>query len=207
MALIQNLVMTEVAEGYEIDILKISELPHTTTLLYELLHPFGFTAWEDISGLLTGQTGKQVFSPTHCLLKNREVLLLTPLPTDLSRDTFFISEGASEINEPIQLKFASAARFEITNANTAFVAAERLVYPLLLRRWREGDVFQPIGMEGKKKLSKFFKDEKLSLHAKQNVWVLCSNDVIVWIVGLRLEERFKVTKGSQNILRIDYTPS
>ncbi len=206
MVLIQNLVMTEVADGYEIDIQKISELPHTTTLLYELLHLFGFTAWEDISGLLTGQTGKQVFSSTHSLLKNREVLLLTPLPADSLRDAFLISEGTSEIMEPIQLQFTPAQRFEITNANTAFVAAECLVYPLQLRRWREGDVFQPIGMEGKKKLSKFFKDEKLSLHAKQNVWVLCSNDTIVWIVGMRLDERFKVSKDSANMIRIDYTP-
>ena len=207
MALIYNLVMTEVAEGYEIDIQKISELPNTTTLLYELLHPFGFTAWEDISGLLTSQSGKQVFSPTHSLLKNRKLLLLIPLPTDLSQDTFYISEGTSEINEPIRLQFKQVKRFEISNANTAFVAADRISFPLLLRRWREGDVFQPFGMKGKKKLSKFFKDEKLSLLAKQNAWVLCSDDSVVWIVGMRLDERFKVQRESENILRIDYTPS
>jgi len=76
-----------------------------------------------------------------------------------------------------------------------------------LRRWKEGDVFQPFGMEGKKKLSKFFKDEKLSLVAKENIWVLCSNEAIVWVIGSRLDNRFKVTKTTKNIIRIHYTPS
>ena len=207
MALIYNLVMTRTEEGYEIDIQKISELPNTYTLLYELLHPFGFKAWGDISDLMSGQSGKQIFSPTHRLLKNRSVLLLTEISSDSLEDVFYIAEGTSEINVPIQLHFESAKRFEITNANTVFVDTETLTYPLVLRRWREGDVFQPFGMEGKKKLSKFFKDEKLSLLAKENVWVLCSDNAIVWVVGMRLDERFKVSKEAESIIRMDYIPN
>ena len=88
-----------------------------------------------------------------------------------------------------------------------FIDKDDLSYPLLLRRWNDGDAFQPFGMEGKKKLSKFFKDEKLSLVAKEKVWVLCSNRTIVWVVGMRLDERFKVSKETKNIIRIDYTPT
>lgn len=207
MALIYNLVMKEVAEGYEINIQKINELPNTQALLYELLHPFGFSAWDDISELLSAQSGKQVFSPTHRLLKDRDVLLLNALPTDSYIDELYISEGTTEIKTPIDLQFESAERFEITNANTVFMDKESLLYPLILRRWSEGDVFQPFGMKGKKKLSKFFKDEKLSLVAKENAWVLCSDKTISWVVGMRLDERFKVSKKTKNIIRIDYTPT
>jgi len=205
--LIYNLVMTKVGDGYEINIQKISELPNTQALLYELLYPFGFSAWDDISELLTAQTGKQVFSSTHRLVKDRDILLLNEITTDSFMDELNISEGTSDIRAPIELHFESAERFEITNANTVFVDKDDLSYPLLLRRWNDGDVFQPFGMEGKKKLSKFFKDEKLSLVAKEKVWVLCSNRTIVWIVGMRLDERFKVSKETKNIIRIDYTPT
>jgi tRNA(Ile)-lysidine synthase len=134
-------------------------------------------------------------------------LLLNEITTDSSIDELNISEGTSEIRDPIELHFESADRFEITNANTVFVDKDDLSYPLLLRRWNDGDAFQPFGMEGKKKLSKFFKDEKLSLVAKEKVWVLCSNRTIVWVVGMRLDERFKVSKETKNIIRIDYTPT
>jgi len=203
--LIYNQVMKEVGDGYEIDILKISELPSNQALLFELLYPYGFSAWDDISELLSAQTGKQVFSSTHRLVKDRDVLLLYEISTDSSIEELNISEGTSEIRVPIELHFELAERFEITNANTVFVDKDDLSYPLLLRRWNDGDVFRPFGMEGKKKLSKFFKDEKLSLVAKEKVWVLCSNQTIVWVVGMRLDERFKVSKETKNIIRIDYT--
>ena len=205
--LVQTLVMTKIREGFEIDILKIKELPHTSALLFELLRPFGFSAWNDISELLTGQSGKKVFSSTHRILKDRGVLLLTVRSDKAEEDSFYISEETSEIQQPIQLDFEGVEHFEITNANTVFVDNDMLNYPLLLRRWEEGDVFQPFGMEGKKKLSKFLKDEKLSLVAKENVWVLCSKNKIVWVVGMRLDNQYKVSKNTKNIVRIDYTPS
>jgi tRNA(Ile)-lysidine synthase len=205
--LVQKLVMTETKEGFAIDIPRLRELSNTSALLYEILHPFGFSAWSDISELLNGQSGKQVFSPTHRLLKDREVLLLTARIDETEENTFYISEETSGIQLPIQLEFESVAHFEITNANTVFVDNDVLSYPLLLRKWEEGDVFQPFGMEGKKKLSKFLKDEKLSLVAKENTWVLCSENKIVWVVGMRLDHQFKVSKNTKDIVRIDYTPS
>jgi tRNA(Ile)-lysidine synthase len=79
----------------------------------------------------------------------------------------------------------------------------KLQFPLVLRRWQEGDSFQPFGMKGKsKKVSKFFKDEKLSLIEKEKSWLLCSNNQIVWIVGMRQDERFKIDDTTKEILKI-----
>ena len=82
--------------------------------------------------------------------------------------------------------------------------AATLKFPFFARKWREGDYFCPTGMKGqKKKVSKFFKDEKMSLSEKENTWLLCSGKDIVWIIGHRADERFKVTEETTKILKID----
>jgi len=205
MLLITQMVFSETSEGYQIDIPKLETLPNTESLLYELLHPFGFTSWKDVSGLLKAQSGKQVYSTSHRLLKDRDSLLLTEIPSDEDQE-YFISEDISEIQHPIHLNIRTVDRFEITNATTVFLDTSRLKFPLVLRKWQEGDSFYPFGMNGKKKLSKLFKDEKLSLVAKQKTWVLSSENEIVWVVGIRADDRFRVSKETKKILRIDYTP-
>jgi len=202
LVLIQALVVTQTKEGLQFNINKLLELPNTEALLYELLSPYGFTAWEDIVGLLKTQSGKQVFSNTHRLLKNREVLLLTEIQKEDEIKTLLISEDIKEIDKPIQLKFEIVERFSELNKNTVFVDKQKLSYPLLLRKWEKGDVFYPFGMKGKKKLSKFFKDEKLSLVAKEKIWVLFSKNKIVWVVGMRSDSRFKVGDDTREVLKI-----
>jgi tRNA(Ile)-lysidine synthase len=87
---------------------------------------------------------------------------------------------------------------------TIFVDAEKIQFPLKLRKWNEGDVFQPFGMNGKsKKVSKLFKDEKMSLIEKEKTWILSSDDQIVWIVGIRQDERFKIKNTTNKILKIE----
>src|SRR5690606_19488272 len=89
-----------------------------------------------------------------------------------------------------------------SSENVIFVDLDLLQYPLILRKWNEGDAFYPFGMTGKKKISKFFKDEKLSLLEKQKVWLLCTSDRIMWVVGLRADNRFKVSNKTKQILKI-----
>ncbi|MAM28415.1 MAG: tRNA lysidine(34) synthetase TilS [Flavobacteriaceae bacterium] len=202
MALIYNLVVTEIPEGYRIDVDKISELPNNRMLLYELLYPFGFTAWDDIFGLLHAQSGKEVLSTTHRLLRNRNELLLTEIAENVTQQEFFIKKNEKEINNPIHLRFIPTKKIGNIENSTVYVDADLLTYPLTLRKWQKGDVFQPFGMQGKKKLSKFFKDEKLSLVAKQKVWLLCSNNKIVWVIGYRADERFRITKSTTQLLKI-----
>src|SRR5690606_5323405 len=151
-ALVYNLVVSEAVDSYKINIPKIKELPHTDALLYELLNGFGFTEWEDVSNLLDAQTGKQLFSKTHRLIKNREELVLAEIDLEKQNDEFLVSE--EEITSPINLKIEPSKYIGETEKNLIYVASEKLNFPLKLRKWKRGDSFQPFGMKGKKKLSK-----------------------------------------------------
>ncbi|MGY8886055.1 MAG: tRNA lysidine(34) synthetase TilS, partial [Flavobacteriales bacterium] len=137
---------------------------------------------------------------------DRNLLLLTQKPQATSKTEatleFFISENETIIDTPIALEFIAAKKIGDITKSTVYVDKDKIRYPLLLRKWREGDVFQPLGMKGKKKLSKFFKDEKVSLIAKEKTWVLCSGSDIVWIVNFRMSDRFKVQASTKKILKI-----
>jgi tRNA(Ile)-lysidine synthase len=102
--------------------------------------------------------------------------------------------------------FEAVEDFENSDPRTIFLDRDKIKYPLVVRKWQEGDYFHPFGMKGKKKLSKFFKDEKLSLPQKENCWLLCSNDKIVWVIGHRPDARFAVKDETKQILRLSYTP-
>lgn len=202
--LIKKLVLTSTERGLELSIDQLKGLPHPTELLYELLRTYGFTAWEDVVHLLDAQSGKQVFSPTHRLIKDREVLILSPRNDQSVKSSFSLQEGIEKIDHPISLRFSKTDKWEATNAHVAFIDEDKLDFPLQLRRWREGDFFYPLGMSGRKKLSKYFKDEKLSLTEKEGLWLLCSGEDIVWIIGYRMDERFKVNRETQRILKIEH---
>ncbi len=202
MVLIKNLVVNKTEDGFEIDVLKLQDLPNTIALLYELLAPFGFTAWNDIADLLSAQSGKQIFSETHRIVKNRTSLLLVENNVLQNEETYFIKESDSVIYTPINLKIEPVEKTSDYIPSIVYLDAQKLKFPLQLRKWREGDSFQPFGMKGKKKLSKFFKDEKLSLVAKEKIWVLTSENNIVWVVGMRSDNRFKVESQTKKILKI-----
>lgn len=202
LALVYNLVVTEAADSYKINIQKIKDLPHTKALLYELLNSFGFTEWDDVSQLLDAQTGKKVFSKTHQLLKNRDELILTEISKENFSEEFSVPKEG--VVFPINLKIESAEYIGETEKNLIYVASEKLNFPLKLRKWERGDSFHPFGMKGKKKLSKFFKDEKIPLTEKEKIWLLLSDEKIVWVIGHRMDDRFKVTKDSKKILKITW---
>lgn len=202
MALIKNLVLIKTEDGFDIDVLKLQDLPNTNALLYELLAPFGFTAWDDIANLLSAQSGKQIFSETHRIVKNRTSLLLVENNILPHEEPYLIKESDSIIDTPINLKIEHVEVISEYLPNITYINADKLVYPLKLRKYMKGDYFFPFGMKGKKKLSKFFKDEKLSLVAKEKIWVLTSENDIVWVVGMRADNRFKVEIQTKKILKI-----
>ncbi|WP_281336058.1 tRNA lysidine(34) synthetase TilS [Flavobacterium eburneipallidum] len=196
-------VAKEKGEDIYFDLNQLKKLPNYKSYLYQWLNEFGFSAWDDIYDLVAGQSGKQVFSPEFRLLKNRDFLILSPINEERVEEVYFINKNQTEVKIPLKLAFSKVADISLVSNSTIFVDENKLQFPLVLRPWQEGDVFQPFGMEGKsKKVSKFFKDEKLSLIEKEKTWILVSNNQIVWIVGIRQDERFRVTDSTQNILKI-----
>ena len=197
-------VAREEGEQIHFDLNKLLQLPNYQSYLYQWLKEFGFTAWDDIYDLVNSQSGKQVFASDFRLLKDRDSLIVYPIIQEKISEEFYIDENQSEVNIPLKLSFCKVADISIASNKTIFVDADELVYPLKIRKWKSGDVFIPFGMNGKsKKVSKLFKDEKLSLIEKENTWLLCSNDQIVWIIGIRADHRFRTIDATKNILKIE----
>ena len=190
-------------ENLKIDISIIKETKNPKAYLYQLLKEFGFTEWSDVTNLLTAQSGKEVFSKTHRLLKDRNCLLLSEIKKEVTHVEYLITENAFEIKIPIHLKFEKTTNATSKNKNVIIIDQNKTTFPLTLRKWKHGDYFYPTGMQGKKKLSKYFKDEKFSLLEKENTWLLCSNSNILWVVGHRQDNRFLNTKDIGHFLKIE----
>lgn len=193
--------------GFAIDLEKLETHKAPAAVLYTLLQEYGFTAWEDIYSLKDAQSGKQIHAQEYTLLKDRSTLQLLPRDTKEMTSVVWIQEGEKEVIK----KYWTLSLEEVTSHASAgrhdiYVRKEGLQFPLQIRSWQEGDYFFPLGLGGKKKLSKFFKDEKLSLADKQEVKILCSGNDIVWVIGMRPDNRFKVTQKTQTILKISYKP-
>lgn len=186
------------------DLVQLRRLPNYKSYLYHWLKEFGFTAWNDIYDLVESQSGKQVLSADFRLIKDRDSLLLVPMLESNSDEEFYIVKGVQEVKIPLKLSISKVTDRTTSSNTTIFVDESKLVFPLVLKKWQEGDFFQPFGMNGKtKKLSKLFKDEKLSVVDKENIWILWSADTIVWVVGLRQDERFKTENNTEHILKLE----
>jgi tRNA(Ile)-lysidine synthase len=184
-----------------INLLEIQKLPSPIDALFHYLSVYGFNDWKAMEQQLNSDSGKIISSKSHQLLKDRNTLILKEIP--ISRDEeYLIQDADSFISEPINLKFEclQMENFKLVKDSTiAALDYDKLDFPLTLRKWRKGDVFHPLGMRGKKKLSDFFIDKKLSVFEKQNTWIVCTNDKIVWVVGARIDERFKLVENSQKV--------
>jgi tRNA(Ile)-lysidine synthase len=192
-----------IGEKIYFDLNQLKKLPNYKSYLYHWLVDYGFSAWNDIYDLVESQSGKQVFSREFRLLKDRNFLILCPINFEEEDAEYFINKNQKEVKVPINLGFSRVNDISNVSNEAIFVDEDKLGFPLVLRRWQTGDVFQPFGMEGKsKKVSKFFKDEKLSLIEKEKTWLLCSDNQIIWIVGLRQDERFKIKNTTKTILKI-----
>jgi tRNA(Ile)-lysidine synthase len=198
-------VVSEGENQKKINLNELLKLPNYKAYLYQWLKPFGFTAWEDIYDLVESQSGKQIFSDKFRLIKDRDYLLISPKKVATQNDIFFIDKNQKEVNFPIKLSFCNVSDISDVRNSVIFVDENKLQFPLTIRKWKTADVFQPMGMNGQsKKVSKFFKDEKLSLLDKENIWLLCSENQIIWIIGLRQDERFKIDTTTKNSLQIRF---
>ena len=200
--MIYQQVAKEIGSEIHFDLKKLKQLPNYKSYLYQWLNEYNFSAWEDIYDLVDAQSGKQVFSNDFVLLKNRGFLILSE-KNKKETDIYFIQKNENEVKIPLNISIYKVNEILETNVNTIFVDEDKLQFPLEIKKWQQGDYFEPFGMDGKsKKVSKFFKDEKLSILEKQNIWILYSDNQIVWIIGMRQDNRFKIENTTKNILKI-----
>lgn len=193
-----------------IDLAKLTQLPHYNFVLYELLQPFGFTDWESIENLVETQSGKQVESATYTLLKDRNQLILQPknIKNNHVKTDFIFNETAQIGNLSYKAEvLEKPEKLDFQDRSTFYFDTDLLTFPLYFRHWLEGDYFYPLGLNGRKKLSDFFTDQKLSLFDKEKIWLLCdAQNRIVWVVNYRQDNRFKITENTKNVLKIVLNP-
>lgn len=199
-ALVAKQVMVVKDDKTIIKLHELLQLPDYRGYLYVWLRDLGFSAWDDIYRLPHAGSGKKVFSDQYMLLKDREVLILSRIPESDDREYLVDSSGVNA--SPVTLMIEKVNGVDNASNDCIFVDADLLRFPLSLRKWRQGDVFCPFGMTGKKLVSKYFKDEKLSEFDKASVWLLCSGADVVWIVGHRADNRFRVTSETKQVLKI-----
>lgn len=191
-----------------IPVLKLKKVVPLHTIVFEIIKDFGFSPQQtsEVIALLDSESGKYIQSTSHRILKNRNWLIVSALQTAQSQN--LLIENADDTIDfekgRLRLQPLPAEKCEISNNHfTACLDSKEIQFPLLLRKWKQGDYFYPLGMHKKKKLARFFIDQKLSLADKEKVWVLEMNKKIIWVVGMRIDDRFKITGSTKSVLKIE----
>lgn len=182
------------------------------SLLWLFIQSYSFTAkqLDDCVHLLDAISGKWVASPTHRILRNRNHLLVVPI-ADVQADYFIVDEAQLDHvhTKTGKLSFKLHERGGAIQAvnDEAWIPYQDLAFPLKIRRWKMADYFYPLGLGKKKKLSRFFIDIKLSIPEKEQQWIVeDAQHRIVWIVGKRLDHRFRVKQQDVPLLQIKWEP-
>ena len=205
-AIISKLVV-KTGDESRIPVLKLKQLPAGNSICYEITREFNFSAAQtnEVMELLDAETGKYVESATHRIIRHRNMLIIAPkAPADT---VIQVIEESSETvffdDRKMCISIAIASDVNVSNdADTAFLDADKILFPLILRKRKQSDYFYPLGMRKKKKISRFLSDRKLSLVDKEKVWLIEMDKKLIWVVGFRIDERFKVTEATKRILRI-----
>ena len=180
------------------------------TYLFEILRPYNFQ-YQDADAIirsLNAQSGKVFYSSTHKLIRDRDFLIICN--SDLSKeeqDVFPVNTHSGELQTPAEIKFSVFDKPEdfciSQESNIALLDADTIGESIYIRHWKKGDYFFHLGMDHKKLISDFFTDLKFAIPDKENTWLLCSGKDIVWIVGCRIDNRFKITEQTKRILKAE----
>jgi tRNA(Ile)-lysidine synthase len=198
-------------KGNEIHIavLKLAKAKPLATIVYEIIKAFAFTPNQvnDVVNLLKAESGKYIASSTHRIIKNRNWLIIAPIKSEEATNILIenCNQKISYAAGKLVLQKLSKPNQQ-TSTNTVHLDAKEIIFPLLLRKWKLGDYFYPLGMKHKKKLNRFLIDNKVSLTDKENIWVIESNKKIIWVVDMRIDDRFKITEKTKEVLEISYLP-
>lgn len=190
---------------------KLLNLKAGKAVIFELFVPFGVTGAKsgDLSRLITGKTGKQVFTSSHRIVRNRNELIVSPLENDPQEyHEINIIEDFLKVPGILSAEILDGTtNYKIPdNQNIACLDLDKISFPVVIRHWEKGDYFFPLGMNHKKKLSDYFVDRKLSRIKKEKILILESGGNISWLIGERLDDRFKVTDLTSKILLIHLSP-
>ena len=198
-----------IIQNNRLSISALLSFPAPATILYEMLKPYGFsrTVCESIFTVLDKDSGKIFYSSTHRLHKDRSDLLIDVLSGEDNR-AYLINLEDDNVDLPVELKpeiVVIKEDYQIEkDKKFAYFDFDKLSFPLVLRHWQEGDWFVPFGMKGKKKISDYFSDKKFSLFDKEKTWLLCSGQDVIWIVGERTDNRYRIEKTTKRVLKLKF---
>lgn len=204
-------------EDYFLSILKLQKTKGHQTLLFEMLNTYGFNfdQVEDILASINENETKVFYAESFRLLKTRKHLVLSDLSIE-KQNYFELTEKTKKVTLPnnellqIHVKPIDKLTKMSTKSHYAYLDMDVLKFPLVLRRWSEGDYFYPYKMNGKdgnakkKKLKKYFSDAKFSLIDKENTWILADGQKIVWLVNHRIDDRFKLNENTKKVFQIKF---
>ncbi len=180
---------------------------HNKAVIFELFKPFGVTnsLLNDLIKVIEGKTGGQIFTDTHRIIKNRKEIIVSD--EEIRNETQYLIKNEQEFCTFPGISSVKNVRitdtFEIpSDSHFACIDYQKIVFPMIIRKWKAGDYFYPLGMKQKKKLSDYFIDNKYSRFDKENIFILESDGKIVWIIGDRIDNRFKITESTKKGLII-----
>lgn len=177
------------------------------TITWEIIKNHGFNAaqTDEVIKLLDAENGAYITSPTHRIIRNRQWMIICTNATDHAAHILVEKNDNNIVFKEGRLSIRNIKwpHEKInTSATEAWIDAAKIKFPLLLRKWKEGDYFYPLGMQKKKKLSRFMIDNKLSRTDKEKIWVIESDKKIVWVVGLRIDDRVKINDLTTSVICI-----
>jgi tRNA(Ile)-lysidine synthase len=193
-------------KDYYLAIHAIQDKPWAPVVAWELLKSFGFN-FVQINNLLAQKhpSGTMAHSASHRLYLDRRHWIVTPY-IEPSSQSYTIEETTKRLAvPPHELQCTQIPRAQyilVANKEVAALNKARLRFPLVVRKWQPGDIFYPLGMQQQKKLSDFLIDNKVPVPLKEQVWVVTSGGEIVWVLGHRIDDRFKITASTEQVYEI-----